>query len=74
MNTHYAVIFFPGDPACEHPDPELNGKHPDLHLIGAGDEEFCWKALHGWTDSHPLRLWEHAEVLARTMPVETPTA
>lgn len=23
MNTHYAVIVFSGDPACEHPDEEI---------------------------------------------------
>lgn len=38
-----------------------------MEIIAAGDEEFCWKALADWTASHPLRMWETAEVLARTM-------
>ena len=64
-NTHYAVLAFSGDPACEHPDPELNGSPPKLDLIAAGDEEFCWDALARWTADHPLRMWEDAEVLTR---------
>lgn len=65
MNTHYAVIAFSGDPASEHPDPELCGTAPSLTFIAAGPEEFCWDALAKWTDAHPLRMWEEAEVLAR---------
>jgi hypothetical protein len=64
-NTHYAVIVFGGDPASEHPDPELRGRGPSLDLIAAGPAEFCWEALARWTAEHPLRLWEEAEVLAR---------
>lgn len=68
MNTtHFAVIYFSGDPAGEHPDPDLHGHAPRMEIIAAGDEEFCWKALADWTASHPLRMWETAEVLARTM-------
>lgn len=79
MNTHYAVIHFPGDPAGEHLDPALNGRAPALELIGCGPEDFCWDALRKWTETHPLRLWETAEVLARThtpgeiMDTATPT-
>lgn len=65
MNTHYAVIHFSGDPADEHPDDELRGQGPRLELIAAGDEEFCWGALARWTQTHPLRLWETAEVVSR---------
>lgn len=66
MNSHYAVVHFSGDPAGEHPDPELNGHGPSLALIASGPEQFCWDAVTDWTASHPLRLWETAEVLART--------
>lgn len=65
MNTHYGVITFSGDPAEEHPDPELRGRGPSLDLIACGDEDFCWKALARWTATHPLRLWEEVEVLER---------
>lgn len=65
MNSHYAVIAFSGDPAREHPDPELRGKAPHLRLIACGDESFCWAALTRWTAGHPLRRWETAEVLQR---------
>lgn len=65
MNTHYGVIAFTGDPAGEHPDPELNGAAPHLMLIANGTEEFCWTALADWTAQHPLRMWERAEVLSR---------
>jgi hypothetical protein len=60
MNTHYAVIYFSGDPAGEHPDSDLNGQAPHLNFIGSGDEEFCWRAVNNWTEKHPLRTWEHA--------------
>jgi hypothetical protein len=65
VNTHYAVISFPGDLGGEHPDPELRGHSPKLTLIAAGPEAFCWGALTRWTAQHPLRLWEAAEVVAR---------
>lgn len=65
MNTHYAVIEFSGDPAEEHPDEELRGHSPSLTMIACGPEEFCWDALAKWTVSHPLRMWETAEVLTR---------
>ena len=65
MNSHYAVIHFSGDPASEHPDAELRGQEPNLQLIGAGTEDFCWQALTRWTAGHPLRLWETAEVVTR---------
>lgn len=65
MNTHYAVIAFSGDPAEEHPDPELRGQGPSLDLVACGPEEFCWTALDKWTRAHPLRMWEEAEVLER---------
>jgi hypothetical protein len=65
VNTHYAVLVFEGDPAAEHPDPELRGRGPRLTLIGAGSPDFCWAAIDRWTTRHPLRRWEHAEVVAR---------
>lgn len=65
MNTHYAVIMFSGDPAGEHPDPELNGQAPRMEFIAAGPEDFCWTALADWTAKHPLRIWEEGEVLSR---------
>lgn len=65
MNTHYAVITFSGDPACEHDDPELNGSAPWMTLIAAGPEKFCWDALAAYTERHPLREWEEAEVVQR---------
>lgn len=65
MNTHYAVVAFSGDPAGEHPDEDLRGHGPSLTLVGCGPEAFCWQALAKWTERHPLRLWETAEVLAR---------
>lgn len=74
MNTHYAVIYFSGDPAGEHPDSDLNGQAPHLNFIGSGDEEFCWRAVNNWTEKHPLRTWEHAEVLTRTMNVTEGTS
>jgi hypothetical protein len=65
MNTHYAVVVFSGDPACEHDDEDLNGKPPSLDFIACGPEDFCWRAVAEWTESHPLRMWEDVEVLAR---------
>jgi len=65
VNTHYAVVAFSGDPAGEHPDPDLCGTSPSLTLIAAGPEQFCWDAVARWTATHPLRMWETAEVLAR---------
>jgi hypothetical protein len=65
VNTHYAVIAFSGDPADEHPDDDLRGSYPSLQLVACGPEEFCWVSLAKWTATHPLRLWETAEVLAR---------
>jgi hypothetical protein len=70
--THYAVIAFSGDPAVEHPDDELRGSPPRLHLIACGPEPFCWEALAGYTAAHPLRQWETAEVLARDLATLTP--
>lgn len=64
-NTHYGVITFSGDPADEHPDDELRGAAPLFRYIAAGSEEFCWGALTNWTNIHPLRMWEEAEVLTR---------
>lgn len=64
--THYAVIAFSGDPAGEHPDPELNGQPPSLKMVAAGPEQFCWDTLTRWTAKHPMRMWESAEVLKRT--------
>lgn len=72
-NTHYGVIEFSGDPASEHPDEELRGHAPSLTLIAAGPEDFCWDALARWTKTHPLRLWETAEVVARHPSVVHPT-
>ncbi|GGJ56079.1 hypothetical protein GCM10007173_13620 [Glutamicibacter ardleyensis] len=66
MITHYAVISFSGDPTGEHGDGSLNGQPPSLSLIAAGNEKFCWEALTRWTGKQPLRMREHAEVLART--------
>lgn len=67
MNTHYAVVTFSGDPAGEHPDDELHGKGPSVEFIACGSESFCWDSLVAWTGSHPLRMWEEAEVLARDL-------
>jgi hypothetical protein len=64
-NTHYAVLAFSGDPDGEHPDPELRGRGPQLELIAAGDEAFCWQHVEAWTARHPLAMWQHAEVVAR---------
>jgi hypothetical protein len=65
-NTHYAILVFSGDPGSEHPDPDLRGRGPQLILIGSGSEEFCWSAITDWTRKHPLRQFEHAEVVARS--------
>jgi hypothetical protein len=75
-NSHYAIVVFGGDPGGEHPDPDLRGRGPQLTLIGSGPEEFCWSAIANWTSRHPLRQWEHAEVVARTpeMTAEHPGA
>ena len=67
MNNFYAVVHFSGDPDAEHPDPDLKGTGPQMTLIAAGDEQYCWEALIRWTGRHPLRMWERAEVLARTI-------
>lgn len=64
--THYGVITFSGDPDEEHPDDELRGMHPLMEHIACGPEDFCWDALANWTNKHPLRLWEQAEVLIRS--------
>jgi hypothetical protein len=72
-NSHYAVVVFDGDPAGEHADPDLRGRGPHLTLIGAGSEDFCWSAIADWTSEHPLRRCEHAEVVARSPDVTTPT-
>jgi len=63
--THFAVIYFRGDPGDEHPDEELRGWAPKLELIAAGPVEHCWAALDRWTTTHPLRDGETAEVLER---------
>lgn len=73
MNTHYGVIVFSGDPTKEHEDEELRGRSPHLQLIACGPEAFCWKCLAEWTEKHPLREWENAEVVARDPSVSTPT-
>lgn len=65
MNTHYAVTVFSGDPDHEHPDPALCGKGPTMRLVASGPEDFCWDALARWTEQHPLRMWEEAEVVKR---------
>ena len=70
-NSHYAVVVFDGDPGGEHADPNLRGRGPHLTLIGAGSEDFCWSAIADWTNEHPLRPCEHAEVLARSPDVTT---
>ena len=72
MNTHYGVLVFSGDPASEHPDGELRGQPPSLTFIACGDEDFCWERLARWTDTHPLRQWEEAEVLTRAPSVVRP--
>jgi hypothetical protein len=64
--THYAVVVFGGDPAGEHPDPDLRGRGPQLTLLGCGSADFCWSAIADWTSKHPLRPCEHAEVVARS--------
>jgi hypothetical protein len=69
-NTHYGAIVFSGDPACEHPEEELRGHRPSIDLIACGPEEFCWESLAAYTKAHPLRLWETAEVLARTVELD----
>lgn len=63
--THYAVILFSGDPDNEHLDESLRGAGPHMTLIACGPYDFCWRELDSWTHKHPLREWEHAEVLAR---------
>jgi hypothetical protein len=64
-NTHYALLLFSGDPGEEHPDDELRGLCPSTTLLAAGPEPYCWEAVLRWTEANPLRLWEHAEVVAR---------
>lgn len=66
-NTHYAVLAFDGDFTNDHPDLDLRGHGPELHLIGAGSEEFCWDAIVRWVARRPLRRDESAEVLIRTV-------
>lgn len=63
--THYAVIVFSGDPGCEHDADDLREAPPSLEFIAQGSEDFCWQSLATWTENHPLRMWEEAEVLAR---------
>lgn len=72
MITHYAVVMFGGDPASEHPDDDLRGEAPTMTLIAAGPEAFCWDAVAKRTASHPLRMWETVEVLARDPSVVRP--
>ena len=69
--SHYAVIVFSGDPCSEHPDEDLRGSEPRMEFIAQGSAEFCWEALARWTDGHPLRMWEEAEVLARDLATAT---
>lgn len=71
VQTHYALLVFGGDPGREHPDADLRGRGPQLSLIGAGSEEFCWSAIAEWTSRHPLREGEHAEVVARAPDMVT---
>jgi hypothetical protein len=73
-NTHYGLIMFSGDPAGEHPDPELQGSAPSATFIAAGEAEFCWDALTQWTEHNPLRQWETAEVVARDPSVVRPSS
>ena len=48
-----------------HPDEELCWQEPSLTLIASGPEDFCWESLAKWTEKHPLRMWEDAEVVER---------
>lgn len=64
------VIEFEGDFDGDHPDEELRGEGPSMHLIASSPitveedaEGFCWSALASWTESHPLRRGETAQVL-----------
>lgn len=68
--THYGVIAFSGDIDAEHPDPELQGCGPSLQVIACGPAQYCWAALAEWTTKHPLRMWEHAEVLLRLVEAD----
>lgn len=65
MNTHYALVVFGGDFDGDHPDDALRGHGPDVTLIGAGPEEFCWDAAARWVERHPLQRDETVEVVAR---------
>lgn len=65
MNTHYALLIFGGDFDNDHPDEELRGHGPEMTMIAAGPEEFCWRALADWTAKRPLRRDESAEVVTR---------
>lgn len=53
--THYALLIFGGDFDDDHPNEELRGSHPRIEFLGAGDEEFCWRAIAQWTEKIPLR-------------------
>jgi hypothetical protein len=59
-NTHYAVLVYAGDFDDDH-----DGKGPEMTLIAAGPEQFCWDAITRWTAAHALRPFESAEVVAR---------
>ena len=71
MNTHYGVIHFNGDYDDNHPDPELRGAAPNLELIAAGDEQFCWDSLNKWIKRRPLQRGQTVEVLARDPIIAT---
>lgn len=64
-NTHYAVIVFGGDLDNDHPDETLRGYGPQMTLIAAGPEQYCWDALERWTAEHELQRDETAEVVKR---------
>lgn len=63
--SHFAVVYFCGDPTGEHPEVDLAGHEPSLTIIACGPEQFCWDALYAWTSRNTLRDGETAEVLQR---------
>jgi hypothetical protein len=67
VNTHYALVVFSGDFDGDHPDPDLRGTGPSATLVAAGPAAHCWKALAAWTERHPLRRDEAAEVVLRDL-------
>ena len=64
------MIYFDGDLSDDgHPGPDLHGRGPFLTLVAAGSELTCWQALQAWTEQHPLRPGESAEILQRDLDV-----